>query len=458
MFRLFRMCKESLALQSSKDGRHSISSQTDGRLHGTTLHEQDNVPMNNIRDPSPSKLTISKRIQSSLRLAKQHSAHLLDNATNEGGNPSVRQTRSSSLPCQKSDSQCVSPPTRNILLPNMDWSPLKMDKIALRAVLNSDCDPQPSPGMQQTPPVSVPPTTPGMQQTPPVSVPRTTPGSNVLQRSPEVQQISLASESTAVEIGNEPSVQTGCDERESYLTDNRAQEIASEVIALKILRESREREERVAHMSRVRMSSLITEEEIQKVGCGTSVCIAQTVCTLTLTCSALQVASQKRAHATYHQELEFTCLPLSPAAWLGLVTERLNHWKARHQPWVMPTHIQPPLHTQPPPHSHTPHTAKGLTNAQLVAASPKDTPLDRVAQVVVYRSRTPVDLNSLGKCPQLTSLSLTKCGLVSLSKLEGCPQLLEVTVQVMNHCTGDALSTVTTVCDVNHSHTHSPTA
>ena len=141
------------------------------------------------------------------------------------------------------------------------------------------------------------------------------------------------------------------------------------------------------------------------------------------------MAKQKRAHDTYHNELDFAAQPLSPRAWCGLVSERLERWKNCHHTWTTPT---PHKRSSQQSHPHPSHTAAGtpLTSAQIVAASPKDTPLDQVAMVMMYRSRNPVDLRSLAKCPRLSSLSLTKCGLVSLSKLEGCGQLQEVKVQV----------------------------
>ncbi len=141
----------------------------------------------------------------------------------------------------------------------------------------------------------------------------------------------------------------------------------------------------------------------------------------------VQVAKKKRAHATYRNQLEFAAQPLSPRAWCGLVTERLEEWRRQHRTWAHPT---PPTPATRSSHPHPPHTGTPLTKAQIVAASPKGTPLEQVAIVVMYRSRSPVELRSLTKCTQLSNLSLTKCGLASLSGLEGCSQLKEIKVQV----------------------------
>ena len=50
--------------------------------------------------------------------------------------------------------------------------------------------------------------------------------------------------------------------------------------------------------------------------------------------------------------------------------------------------------------------------------------------MIVYRSRAPVDLRCLSRCPHLLSLSLTKCGVTSLSGLSGSGELREITMQV----------------------------
>ena len=56
-------------------------------------------------------------------------------------------------------------------------------------------------------------------------------------------------------------------------------------------------------------------------------------------------------------------------------------------------------------------TARSLSDAQLLAASPRETRLEEVACVILYRSRGDVNMPDIGrKCPHVSSLSLTKCG------------------------------------------------
>lgn len=57
----------------------------------------------------------------------------------------------------------------------------------------------------------------------------------------------------------------------------------------------------------------------------------------------------------------------------------------------------------------------------------------QVTQVIMYRSRQPLDLSSLQRCPSLCSLSLTKCGVTSLTGLEQCPQLISLTMHVRHN-------------------------
>ena len=56
--------------------------------------------------------------------------------------------------------------------------------------------------------------------------------------------------------------------------------------------------------------------------------------------------------------------------------------------------------------------------------------LPQVTEVIVYRSRAPVDLRCLSHCSHLLSLSLTKCGVTSLSGMSESRQLREITMQV----------------------------
>ena len=50
--------------------------------------------------------------------------------------------------------------------------------------------------------------------------------------------------------------------------------------------------------------------------------------------------------------------------------------------------------------------------------------------MIVYRSRAPVDLRCLSRCPHLLSLSFTKCRVTSLSGMSGSRELKEITMQV----------------------------
>ena len=55
----------------------------------------------------------------------------------------------------------------------------------------------------------------------------------------------------------------------------------------------------------------------------------------------------------------------------------------------------------------------------------------QVTQIIIYRSRVPVDLSCLIRCPELRSLSLTNCGnTTSLTGIMGCQHLTELTVNV----------------------------
>ena len=57
----------------------------------------------------------------------------------------------------------------------------------------------------------------------------------------------------------------------------------------------------------------------------------------------------------------------------------------------------------------------------------------RTHQVVLYRPRAPIDMSSFSKCPNLCSLSLNNCGVVTMETLEGCGQLMEISMQVCAH-------------------------
>lgn len=82
-------------------------------------------------------------------------------------------------------------------------------------------------------------------------------------------------------------------------------------------------------------------------------------------------------------------------------------------------------------------TAKSLSDAQLLAASPHGTKLEEVACVMLYRSRGEVNIPDIGRrCPRVTTLSLTKCGAIRMVETEGknssgvCEELVELNLQV----------------------------
>lgn len=84
-------------------------------------------------------------------------------------------------------------------------------------------------------------------------------------------------------------------------------------------------------------------------------------------------------------------------------------------------------------------TAKSLSDAQLLAASPRGTKLEEVACVMLYRSRGEVNIPDIGRrCPRVTTLSLTKCGAMRMVETEGkhgggvWEELVELNLQV--HC------------------------
>ena len=174
----------------------------------------------------------------------------------------------------------------------------------------------------------------------------------------------------------------------------------------------------------------------------------------------LQVAKRKRSHSTYHQELEHACTPLLPHAWLGVIEERMEQWRVRHKRWKQPANLKrstPNLlqrgtqnSTSPsvrlkskscfspstpgfkattdtlhsvslsPTKSSSHSTSQSLSDAQLLAASPRGTRLEQVACVMLYRSRGDVDIPDIGRrCPHVSTLSLTKCGAMRMGVKEG---------------------------------------
>lgn len=83
---------------------------------------------------------------------------------------------------------------------------------------------------------------------------------------------------------------------------------------------------------------------------------------------------------------------------------------------------------------------KLLSDAQLLAASPRGTRLEEVACVMLYRSRGDVRIPQIGrKCPHLCTLNLTKCGamkMVETNKEEVggvWEELIELNLQVNMH-------------------------
>ena len=188
--------------------------------------------------------------------------------------------------------------------------------------------------------------------------------------------------------------------------------LAAEEKALQELVRSREEELAVAQLARERMSTIFSAEEIQ------------------------QMAERQRKRGSYLQELESACSPLLPAVWLGLVEERLNEWKQSHAHKITPTPRRTAAEQrQMVAESQLASTGSGkqpLSKAQLLAASRRGTGLDEVAQVVLYRSRQALDLSSLQQCPNLRTITLSKCGLDVLMGISAhhCPRLVELSAPV----------------------------
>lgn len=182
--------------------------------------------------------------------------------------------------------------------------------------------------------------------------------------------------------------------------------LAAEAKALQEVVRSREEELAVAQLARERMSSIFSEEEIRNM------------------------AERQRKRASYQLELDHASSPLLPMAWLGLVEDRLIRWKANHTPRRKEHHADDKQSSENVSKA-VPGTCP-LSKAQMLAASQKGTPLEQVVQVVVYRSRKPVDLNCLQQCPKLRTATLVKCGLETLARLQetAAPILVELNVPV----------------------------
>ena len=209
---------------------------------------------------SPNKLTISRRIQSALRLINQSSStHQLETSDSD----SLRETRSHSLPS-----------TTKKTLSGMKWSQLKVDKDVLASVIT---------GQEKI-----------VKSSPVLKTANTEQNSHeednsVTTRHDSIQPASNDNQnSTAKQItksgqthkGPAPpnSTQTqvladstsplkGTDAR---VAESHAVSVESERLALEEMRERRQREVELAHQSRLRMSRLISEEEIQQVSTLTS--------------------------------------------------------------------------------------------------------------------------------------------------------------------------------------------
>ena len=166
---------------------------------------------------------------------------------------------------------------------------------------------------------------------------------------------------------------------------------------------SREEELAVAQLARERMSTIFSVEEVQLM------------------------AERQRKRGSYQLELESACSPLLPVAWLGLVEERLDWWKQKHTLSKKRSQRRQPADQGPDCHTAATAGSGGqlISTAQLLAA-------EEVVQVVLYRSRRPLDLTSLQHCPNLRTLSLSKCGLEVLAGLpsQHCPLLMELSAQV----------------------------
>ena len=185
--------------------------------------------------------------------------------------------------------------------------------------------------------------------------------------------------------------------------------LAVEEKALQELQQTRRKEMAVAQLARERMTSIFSAQEISFM------------------------ADRERQRTSYQKELEHSSSPLLATAWVGIVEERMAWWKAKHSPKREPCSHR--KYHQPTPDYHpkpktTPPTSCPLTGAQLLAASPKGTHLDDVVEVVVYRSRSPVDLSCLHQCPKLWSITLNHCGIETLTSIKGCPQLTQINMLV----------------------------
>ncbi len=187
-----------------------------------------NLPIKHIVPlTSPNKLTISKRIQSSLRLMKQSSsAQELEVAV--GASSPLQIARSSSLPG-----------TTKKKLTKSDWSQLAVDKNILVSVLAG----------QEGLPINA----------------------DIKQNQDSKEQVSLIENKSVPPLKDEPSEDsTPSQDKIEYVqslqeSPSRESAVENESVALAKQREGRQREMALAQQSRDRMSQLISEEEIQQV-------------------------------------------------------------------------------------------------------------------------------------------------------------------------------------------------
>lgn len=90
-----------------------------------------------------------------------------------------------------------------------------------------------------------------------------------------------------------------------------------------------------------------------------------------------------------------------------------------------------------PTKSQSHSTSRSLSDAQLLAASPRGTRLEEVACIMLYRSRGDVNIPDIERrCPRVSTLSLTKCGAMRMVDKEReevggvWKELMELNLQV----------------------------
>ena len=115
----------------------------------------------------------------------------------------------------------------------------------------------------------------------------------------------------------------------------------------------------------------------------------------------------------------------------------MDWWKKNHAPSTARACKCQVIEQTPPPADIQPSVTKTsgcqpISKAHLLAASRRGTKLEEVAQVMLYRTKHPVDLSSLQQCPNLRTLTLSHCDLEALTGLSAqhCPHLIELVAQV----------------------------